>query len=138
MVQVLNNQDLDMSGVVTIKDITKMENRIGSAIIVYALNDRVREELLNGGEEDEEEEGGDWEEGEEGGFESSFIDDSEANVSGSIGGVEYDPLEGVGGYRVDYYVACIRAPTRQTLQKFSRPLATCSCYLLHIWLIYQI
>ena len=44
----------------------------------------------------------------------------------SIGGVEYDPLEDEEEYRDGYYVACVRAPTRQTLQKFSKP----PCHLL--------
>ena len=76
-----------MSGIVTIKDITKMENRVKSPIILYALNNAVAEALLNAGMEDDVWEG----EEEDGVSDASFIDDTEAVASGSIAG-EYEPL----------------------------------------------
>ena len=115
-VGILNAQDVDMSGIVTIKDITKMENRLKSPIILYALNNAVAEALLNAGMEDDEV----WEGEEEGVSDTSFIDDTEADESGSMAAdVEYDSLNDVpeneNENQAGYYIACIRAPTRQTL-----------------------
>ena len=128
--RILNGQDVDMSGCVTIQDITKMENRVKSPIVLYALNNAVEEQFLNAGLEcDESDEPADDV------LDASFIDDGdgvsdESFEVGSIDDGEVAPLNYVpdneNENEAGYYVACIRAPSKQTLRKYTRP----PCHLI--------